>query len=303
MGEPRDDDDERFGEMVRSAFHQTPTSPPPHPFEIWAAGAARRSARRHGRVSATVAVAVVLVLALSIPVLNHLPNGRGPSELTTSGTDDDMPGTTTSTAPSQRESQELTTATVEPPDVATPTTTSQSGPAPSDQSARPPGDLDTPTTTTIAPSGGQSRVNPENPQGTAPPPTTAPPPPEPISLASLRDAAKLRFGTDYGGATGWGGAFTVHVKPGPSALPATFQGFPVVAATYSWADLDVVLATIRSRHQDLLARGVPALDYALNEQTLVIDITVSALTSDMESKAQDVLGIGPWNLRFNTGGP
>lgn len=123
-----------------------------------------------------------------------------------------------------------------------------------------------------------------------------------MDLATLRDAARTAFGSSYGGATGTGGAYAVHVKPGQSPLPATFQGYPVIAAAYSWAELETALAFVRSHHQELTAHGVPIVDSAIEEQRLLIRISVSPLDPGMEVTTRDILGEGPWYLRDTTGG-
>lgn len=305
MGHPPDDD-ARFGELVRAADPQPPTSAPPPPYELWAAGAARRTARHRRRVSLTAAAAVVVLVVLSVPVLQAVTDEShpGPSELTTTGADDEGLPAVPSTTTAPPGARHVTDPTVLPPEPSVPPDAPIAEQPGVDPAVPSPGDVPPIPTTTIVPadaqgrmSDGQSRMG--NDQGRTQPGVK---PPYTMDLPALRQAARAEFGARYGGVTGLDGVYTVHVTPGAEALPATFQGYPVIAAVHSWTELEGTLAAIQSRHEELTASGIPVLAYSLDDQDLLVAIVVSPLDDSMEATVRAILGDGPWHLRDNTGG-
>lgn len=279
--------DRRFREMFRMAEDRTVVSMPPPATDTWAAGIERIRRRRRRRASLAVVAAACVLVALSMPVLDIVDDGsrRGPSEVTTTDTDQDdasVSSTTTTTFVM------TTTTVVEAPVVTIPADASLGQPATDDPPEPTSEDLALPapitTTTTTA-------VTVPEPKG--PPPTTI----EYGPLAKLVRDARAAFGTSYGGVTGRDESdYALHLKPGLDPLPATFQGYPVVAAAYSWAELEAVRNFISSRREVLLEHGVAIQGPGIDRQNLMVLIPVYVLTPSVEAAALEILGEGPWYL-------
>lgn len=292
-----DDDEERFGELLRSAL--PPRGPVPPSYEFWAAGQARRSARHHRRVALSAAAAIVVLMAVSIPVLNRV--GGGPSELTTTGTDLEATGPSSTTTSQTPAAVVPETPTPEPPGLTAPTTTPPAqAVTPQDPAERSSGEHPASVTTTTLIASGQQHGSSQqsrsgNGNGSASP---VPPPPVPPSLP-LSEAARAAFQEQFGGVSGYSEeTYVVHVKPGRIPLPLTFQGYPVVPAAFSWTEREATLASIEAHEQELRANDLPIIRYFINLQTLEIEIVVARLDPTMEQAALDILGAGPWKLHL-----